>query len=67
MQKFKVMNRRENMKTIKCEGTKVDSGSNIKKECLLRQVHSVSNSDSSSFEDGQLTWEASTLPLSYTR
>ena len=55
------------MKAINYEGIKVDNGSKIKKECLLRQFHSVSNSDSSSFEDGQLAWEASTLPLSYTR
>jgi len=37
------------------------------KECLLRQVNSVSNSGPPSFEDRQLAWEASTLPLSYTR
>ena len=39
----------------------------LKKECLLRQVNSVSSSGSPSFEGGQLAWEASTLPLSYTR
>jgi hypothetical protein len=36
-------------------------------ECLLRQANSVSNSGLSSFEGRQLAWEASTLPLSYTR
>ena len=38
-----------------------------KKECLLRQVNSVSSYGSSSFEERGLAWEASTLPLSYTR
>jgi len=37
------------------------------KECLLRQDSSVSNSGLPSFEGRQLAWEASTLPLSYTR
>ena len=37
------------------------------KECLLRQGNSVSNSKLSSFELRGLAWEASTLPLSYTR
>jgi hypothetical protein len=55
------------MKPIKCEGIKVDKRNKTKKECLLRQVNSVSGSDSPSFERGELAWEASTLPLSYTR
>jgi len=38
-----------------------------KKECLLRQIRSVSNSVSPSFEGTHIAWEASTLPLSYTR
>ena len=38
-----------------------------KRECLLRQVNFVSDSGSPSFEGRQLAWEASTLPLSYTR
>jgi len=37
------------------------------KECLLRQVNSVSKKKSPSFEGTDLAWEASTLPLSYTR
>jgi len=36
-------------------------------ECLLRQVNSEANSGSPSFKDGEPVWEASTLPLSYTR
>jgi hypothetical protein len=36
-------------------------------ECLLRQDNFVSNSALSSFGNRQLAWEASTLPLSYTR
>ena len=38
-----------------------------KRECLLRQVDFVSDSGSPSFDGRQLAWEASTLPLSYTR
>ncbi len=38
-----------------------------KKECLLRQDNFVSNPSSPSFEGRQIAWEASTLPLSYTR
>jgi hypothetical protein len=37
------------------------------RECLLRQVNSVSSYGSTSFEERGLAWEASTLPLSYTR
>ena len=37
------------------------------KECLLRSDNSVSKKESSSFEPRGLAWEASTLPLSYTR
>jgi len=36
-------------------------------ECLLRGADFLSGSDRSSFEDSKLAWEASTLPLSYTR
>jgi hypothetical protein len=36
-------------------------------ECLLRHVNSEANSGSPSFKDGEPVWEASTLPLSYTR
>ena len=39
----------------------------VKRECLLRQDNFVSNSGLSSFESRRLAWEASTLPLSYTR
>ena len=35
--------------------------------CLLHQANSLSESAPSSFENGKLTWEASILPLSYTR
>ncbi len=38
-----------------------------KKECLLRQDNFVSDPSSPSFEGRLLAWEASTLPLSYTR
>ena len=37
------------------------------KECLLRSDNSVSKKESPSFEPRGLAWEASTLPLSYTR
>ena len=37
------------------------------KECLLRSNNSVSKKESASFGDRDLAWEASTLPLSYTR
>jgi hypothetical protein len=36
-------------------------------ECLLRHQNFVAKSRSASFEPGVLDWEASTLPLSYTR
>jgi len=36
-------------------------------ECLLRSNNSVSKKESASFEGRDLAWEASTLPLSYTR
>ena len=55
------------MRAIKCEGIMVDNGSKRKRECLLRQVNSVADSGSPRFAAGQLAWEASTLPLSYTR
>jgi len=37
------------------------------RECLPSQGNFVSNSGSPSFEGRVLDWEASTLPLSYTR
>ncbi len=37
------------------------------KECLLRHPNFLAKSEGSSFEPGGLDWEASTLPLSYTR
>jgi len=37
------------------------------KECLLRHTNFVSGSESTSFDLGHIAWEASTLPLSYTR
>ena len=55
------------MKIIKRQDAKTDTGHKPKRECLLRQVNSVSNSESPSFERRGLAWEASTLPLSYTR
>ena len=36
-------------------------------ECLLRSTNSVSKKESASFGGRDLAWEASTLPLSYTR
>ena len=36
-------------------------------ECLLRGTNFLPGSDPSSFEQSELAWEASTLPLSYTR
>ena len=36
-------------------------------ECLLGGANSVSKQEIISFEGGNLAWEASTLPLSYTR
>jgi len=38
-----------------------------KQECLLSKDNFVANSKSASFEPRGLAWEASTLPLSYTR
>jgi hypothetical protein len=35
--------------------------------CLLSGVNSLSGSEPPSFEEGEPAWEASTLPLSYTR
>ena len=43
------------------------SGQTKIKECLLRSDNSVSKKESPSFEPRRLAWEASTLPLSYTR
>ena len=37
------------------------------RECLLSKASSVSKRESPSFEVRDLAWEASTLPLSYTR
>ena len=37
------------------------------KESLLRHQNFVAKSEISSFEPGGPAWEASTLPLSYTR
>jgi hypothetical protein len=37
------------------------------KECLLGNENFVSKKELSSFERGNIAWEASTLPLSYTR
>ena len=37
------------------------------RECLLRPPDSVAKLESLSFEQDKLAWEASTLPLSYTR
>ena len=46
----------------------VKNGQNPKTaECLLRHPNFVAKSEGSSFESGVLDWEASTLPLSYTR
>ena len=36
-------------------------------ECLLRHPNFVAKSEGSSFDSSVLDWEASTLPLSYTR
>jgi hypothetical protein len=37
------------------------------RECLPRRDNFVANSGSPSFEGREIAWEASTLPLSYTR
>jgi len=55
------------MKTIKSRGTKGHAGYDTERECLLRHPNFVSDLESASFEPGQIAWEASTLPLSYTR
>ncbi len=36
-------------------------------ECLLGGANSISKQETASFEGGNLAWEASILPLSYTR
>ena len=41
--------------------------SHQKEECLLVGVNSVFESEHLSFDTQNLAWEASTLPLSYTR
>ena len=46
----------------------VKSGHNPKTgECLFRHPNFVAKPEGSSFESGMPDWEASTLPLSYTR
>ncbi len=37
------------------------------KECLLRHANFVSKQEPASYDSRDLAWEASTLPLSYTR
>jgi hypothetical protein len=54
------------MKTAKRETIKSHPSSKTK-ECLLRHTNSVSESERPSFKDRDPAWEASTLPLSYTR
>ena len=46
---------------------KKESLKSPKKECLLSHEIFVANKQPSSFERGNIAWEASTLPLSYTR
>ena len=53
------------MKPLKGRTAARDLGSN--RECLLRHADLVAESKRASFEEGELAWEASTLPLSYTR
>ena len=38
-----------------------------KEECLLSEDNFVAKSGKHGFESGDIAWEASTLPLSYTR
>jgi len=49
------------MKTIKCEGIKVDNRTKTE-GCLPCSANSVSKSESSSFESGETAWKAGTLP-----
>ena len=55
------------MKRLKNRCAKSDAAVKTKRECLLIQASSVSKRESHSFEVRNLAWEASTLPLSYTR
>ncbi len=55
------------MKRLKNRCAKSDAAVETKRECLLSQASSVSKRESPSFEVRDLAWEASTLPLSYTR
>jgi hypothetical protein len=55
------------MKMTMHEIIKVNSIITPTRECLPRRDNFVANSGSPSFEGRQLDWEASTLPLSYTR
>lgn len=55
------------MKTIRSRPDNLDAVYKTQKGCLLRYANFVSNFKSASFEERQNTWEASTLPLSYTR
>jgi len=50
------------------QGRNVKGGQNPKTGgCLLRHPNFVAKSEGSSFESAVPDWEASTLPLSYTR
>jgi len=49
------------MKTIKCEGTRVDNRSKTE-GCLPCSANSVSESAAPSFEAGEAAWKAGTLP-----
>jgi|GEM_PF-5398014 len=55
------------MKTTGHEIIKVNDIITPTRECLPGHNNFVANSGSSSFEGRGLDWEASTLPLSYTR
>jgi len=55
------------MKTVRSQSTKIGNEYKGKKECLPCHANFVSDSGPTSFEPEQIAWEASTLPLSYTR
>jgi len=55
------------MKLGKSGNNKINDRANIKRECLLCDTNFTANCDPVSFDPGQVAWEASTLPLSYTR
>ena len=55
------------MKRARHEIININDINMLTRECLPRRDNFVANSGSPSFEGRELDWEASTLPLSYTR